>query len=354
MSLPPSHSRNEETTSVVVVASDWSSAEWRESAVSWINRQLADANIRRMGDVELVRRRPWGTVLKTATSHGVVWFKASGPNTAFEIGLYELLQRVNVECVVKPIGLDLARSWILLPDGGPSLVERFEGPALVEKLKTVLPKYAQLQRDLAPHLTDLLTLGVSDMRPTIMPSRFAQAFECIGEYVRTSSEVQVRETYARAAALRKTYQSWCSKLAGAPGGSSLDHNDLHGWNILISGAPDHERMVFYDWGDSVIAHPFASMLVTLGWLQAHYLKVHMDAPEVRLLRDAYLEPFGTLGSRADLIEVLELACRVGKVARALTWYRALATEPHQPVSEFADAPFQCLASLTDDSYLGGA
>ena len=66
------------------------------------------------------------------------------------------------------------------------------------------------------------------------------------------------------------------------------------------------------------------------------------------VRDAYLEGFAEYGSHDDLVTELELACRVAKVARALTWHRAVA----QTGGEHADAPREALVSLLDESYLG--
>ncbi len=131
-------------------------------------------------------------------------------------------------------------------------------------------------------------------------------------------------TLERVAALRADVASWCDQLAGAPGASSLDHNDLHPWNIFLSDADGNSRARFYDWGDSVVAHPFASMLVALGYMQGHALKVSVDDPQILRLRDSYLDVFSDLAPRAELVEALELACRVGKIARALTWNRARA------------------------------
>jgi hypothetical protein len=133
-------------------------------AESWLDERLAEAGIERTGAVELVHERPWATVLKAPTSRGTVWLKAAGAGTAFEAGLYDLLERVSPEHVLPPIAIDLERSWILLPDGGVPLGERLRGDELVEALSSVLPQYAQLQRDLAPHADRLLDLGVSDMR----------------------------------------------------------------------------------------------------------------------------------------------------------------------------------------------
>jgi hypothetical protein len=73
------------------------------------------------------------------------------------------------------------------------------------------------------------------------------------------------------------------------------------------------------------------------------------------LRDSYLDVFSDLAPRAELVGALELACRVGKIARALTWNRALTTPGGEDIDEeWARAPLETLASLLDDSYLGGA
>jgi hypothetical protein len=65
--------------------------------------------------------------------------------------------------------------------------------------------------------------------------------------------------------------------------------------------------------------------------------------------DAYLEVFGDLASHGELVEELELACRVGKVGRALSWDRALRLQGEEEAGELADAPLRALESLLSDS-----
>jgi hypothetical protein len=95
------------------------------------------------------------------------------------------------------------------------------------------------------------------------------------------------------------------------------------------------------------------MLVPLNSMQQH-LGVAVDDPRLLRIRDAYLDAFGDLAPHAQLIETLELACRVGKIARALTWDRALRAQGYDQAGEFGAAPLKCLTSLLDASYLGGA
>jgi Phosphotransferase enzyme family len=318
---------------------------------AWLDERLAAAGISRTGDLELVHERPWATVFKASTSAGQVWLKATGPGTAFEAGLYDLLARVSPDHILVPIAVDLERSWILLPDGGRPLGELLEGEALVEAMGSVLPQYAQLQRDLARHAGDLLELGVSDMRAAVMPRRFDEAIEAVEGYLELRGDEDDRRTYERVVEMRGPFETWCDRLADAPVPASLDHNDLHPWNVFVDGTDGRAR--FYDWGDGVVAHPFSSMLVGLGFVQFRVLDVGVEHPRVERLRDAYLEVFSDLAPRAELLETLELACLVGKVARALTWTRAVTALGWDEVEEsWARAPLGAMGALLDDSYLG--
>ena len=320
----------------------WSSEAWRESAVSWLDEQLSGAGIERTGEVEQPRLRPWATLLTAPTTHGPVWLKAASPHTAFEVPLYELLTRTVPDRVLAPIGADPERGWVLLPDGGPSLGERRSGEARVEGLVAALVQYGRLQRELEPHVAQLLSMGLADMRPAAMPARFDEALEAVELTSEVPSEVS---------GMKQTVASWCERLASSPGPSSLDHNDLHPWNIL--GDPDHPK--YYDWGDSVVAHPFAAARLPLLFVQRD-LETGFDDPRFLRARDAYLEVFTDLAPRAELVETLEVACHVAKIARVLTWDRALraARDQGEPVEDdWVSAPRETLVSLLDESYLAG-
>ncbi len=286
------------------------------AVVEWI-----DAHVARTGEVEVIRERPWSTVLVAPTADGPVWMKVAGAGTAFEVPLYALLARVVPDDVLVPIALDVERSWLLLPDGGTPLGEAGAGP---DEVIAALVEYGRLQRALAPHADELLALGVQDMRPAVMPARFEQALAAAG---RELPEV---------AALAPQVGEWCERLAASPLPASLDHNDLHPWNILAGPR-------YYDWGDAVLAHPFAAMFVPLGYLQ----HVHGDAVLAQA-RDAYLAGFG---DPAELGDTLELACRVAKIARALTWARAIEAGGGDVDPDWADAPAETLEGVLRPGYL---
>jgi hypothetical protein len=296
--------------------------------VAWIDARLAAAGLERTGDVEQPRVRPWATVLRVPVRGGALWFKAAGSGTAFEVPLYGLLARVVPGNVLTPIAADPARGWILLPDGGPVLGEA--GGGLVDALVA----YGRLQRELEPHVAEMLALGVPDMRAAAMPARFTEAL--------AAASGGDAATLRRVAALEGTVRGWCERLAASPLPPSLDHNDLHPENVLVDGTGGFR---YYDWGDSVVAHPFAAMLVPLDMVRS-------GAGEAAFLRarSAYLDVFADRAPRPQLVDTLTLACRVAIIARALTWHRALqaAREQGEEVDPaWAGAPLASLARLLE-------
>jgi hypothetical protein len=303
----------------------------------WLDARLAAVGLRRTGAVTCPHDRPWGTVHTAPTTGGPVWLKAPGEGTVFEVALYDLLSRVATDSVLTPIAVDLDRGWVLLPDGGATLGERPARTATVDGLTAILPQYALFQRDLAEHTGALLSSGLADMRPAVMPDRFDEAVAAVT--TRTGDPVDAVR------AIRPAYVEWCARLAASPVPASLDHNDLHPWNVFVDG----DRARFYDWGDAVVAHPFASMLVTTAVVREH-LGVRQDDPAVRRSRDAYLEVWSDLMPHRELVAELELACWVGKVARALVWDRALRAQGHDQAREFADAPRRHLTALLADGW----
>ena len=297
----------------------------------------------RTGPVEQQHVRPWSTVLRVPTADGPVWFKAANRDTGFEPALYALLERVAPERILTPLAVDEERRWLLLPDGGPTLGERAEGSALVEGFAEALPRYAELQLALAPRTEELLGLGIADMRAETMPHRFDEALDAARDYARTG---EAHAGLDQVAGLRDDVAAWSERLAAAPVAPSLDHNDLHPWNVL-PGAGGSVR--FYDWGDAVVAHPFASALA-IG-----FLPFELSEHDAERLRDAYLEPFGGLAPHVELVEALVLACRLGKIARTLTWHRAISAEgPDEVPERWLDGPVASLTSLLEDTWLGRA
>ena len=208
-------------------------------------------------------------------------------------------------------------------DGGPSLAQQFTGAELARATAGVLTRFGALQRDLAPAVGELLAAGVPDMRPERMPDRFDQAVTAAAGWVRDQPD---RDLLDRVVALRAEFRNWCEVLGADPLPASVDHNDLHPGNVL--------GRAFLDWGDAGISHPFAVALVPLRVI-AELLPSGTGSPDWARARRDYLAGFAGAGDPDGLVSTLELAGRVARVARLLTWERALrtATRSGEPIEE---------------------
>lgn len=294
----------------------WSSPAFLDAATDWIDEQLIAHGLERTGRVTQTHLRPWSTVLRADTTGGPVWLKAPAPGTASEVPLYAILARVVPDHILVPLATDLDRSWLLLPDGGPSLGEKTVSKTIFSR---ALGAYAEVQRALEPHVEDLLSAGIADHRPQSMPDRFEEAIDVV-------QEMSLRR-FLRAR--RAVVEGWCARLTESVVPVTLDHNDLHPWNVL--GPPWR----FYDWGDAVVAHPFASVM--------------RFAPAAA--RDAYLEAFADLAPHEELVETMELAMRVNRITQVLIWERSIAAAREQGVeleNRFAIAPLEAAAAILDD------
>jgi hypothetical protein len=273
-----------------------------------------------------VRERPWSTVLRLPTADGPVWLKVTTPAARAEVRLYRVLGGRAPEAVLVPLARDDERGRLLLPDGGPTLLD---GPPdrVAAGVTAALPVYAALQRAVAPARAEVLAAGIPDASPAALPARFEEAVAATG----LDDDVPRR---------RALVADWARELASAPGADlvTVDHQDLHPGNVLAPSATDGPR--FYDWGDAALAHPFASLLVSLGGL-ARTLGVGPDDAAVRAARDAYLDGFADLAGPDELVRTADVACRAAAVARALTWHRAVGAAG--PDHRFAQAPRRTLA-----------
>ncbi len=160
-----------------------------------------------------------------------------------------------------------------------------------------------MQRLLAPRADEMVGLGVPDLRPDALPAHLA---DLLADEDRCSCRRAGRHHAAQLAAaaggpgpLRATGATSSPPPALPP---SLQHDDLHDANIFVPYDGVGPYRVF-DWGDASVAHPFATLLVTLR-VVADRLELADGAPELLRLRDAYLEPWTGEHDRATLVEAV--------------------------------------------------
>jgi hypothetical protein len=278
---------------------EWTTPQWRNEVLDW----AASHDVVPNAEVTQVKLAAWSTVLRIPTREGYVFFKAGGPGTAYEAGLMRALVAYGTPHLLTPLGIDVARGWLLLPDGGPTLRDRLGRDKDLAHWERVLPKYAELQR----HVEHRGLPGAEDHRPAQLPDLYDELLADLAVGPRAELE-----------ALRPKVAQWCQELTTSGITATVQHDDLHDNNVFTHR--DHD--VFYDWGDASLAFPFSSLLVTLRSIASTW-ELEPGSPELQRVRDCYLEAWTDTHSRTELELLALLATRVGKVSRSRAWLRAL-------------------------------
>ncbi|MFI6643710.1 aminoglycoside phosphotransferase family protein [Streptomyces sp. NPDC050504] len=289
------------------VPTPWNRPAWRDALLSWAEQALTAHGLRETGG-RTVRLRPWSVLVRMPVEgREPVWCKANPAASAFEAGLGEALARWVPDHVLRPIAVDAAHGWSLLPHGGELLADRLDtGEAGLDDWAEAMRQYALAQRALAPYADEIEALGVPGARTAQLPGLLDGLVESntsLGDGDRKALDL-----------LRPRILEWCQELDALGVPDTLDHSDLHE-NQILSPAPG--RYTFFDWGDAAVAHPFTTMLVT-----ARTARVRFGTEALPRLRDAYLEPWTADGrSPRELRRAVSLACRLGALNRARSWGR---------------------------------
>jgi Phosphotransferase enzyme family len=298
--------------------------DWRTATLTWATDQLAALGWRVVGEIDQPHVRPWSTVFRIPTDHGLAWCKASGRGPAYEGPLLDAFARHGIRGALLPLATDPAHALILFPDGGSTLrATRPEGTGDhdLDAWVRILRSYALLQQATAPIADELIDLGVPDLRPERMAGVLDRFVADDAIWARADAEdraaaVQARE---RLPGLRPVVIALAEAVARAGIPATIQHDDLHSGNVLVG--PDGDRI--FDWGDASVAHPFGTLTTTLNSIE-HHTGLDQAGPELGRVRDAYLEIWSGTARRDDVVAAARAATVLGAISRAASWERSFA------------------------------
>jgi hypothetical protein len=279
-------------------------AVWLAAIDRWLDDALTPLGEAR--EVELVKDRPWGAVLRVRTTERALYLKAVGPRGRHEVALLRDIALRSPGLAPDVLAVHEHEGWLLMPDHGRAIAEQGDIAAQVDAVEAVLPGYAVLQRSCEPMVDGWIEAGAPDRSVARLPEQLDRLLGgggALGPVDLDGAELR------RAEELLATFEGVCEQLATSDVPRSIDHADLHGWNVVVgAGTP---RLI--DWGDACITHPFSSLLVPIEWVAAR-LPLDEQPNAVHRLCDGYLDGWGARGDR----DQLGLAVWVAYVTRALS------------------------------------
>ena len=302
---------------------------WLSDMTAWVERHLAMRSLRLLAPPVEVRVLPWSAVFRFPTDQGDVYFKACAPSQAFEPALVRYLADRRPDDVLPVLAADLARAWLLLPDGGPVLRHTLTGTAddLIAHWSAILPQLAALQVDLAGDAVHLLSLGVMDRRPSVLPMLYQELLEQTDRWPLDHPDGLSRDELPHLRAFVPRLLSLCEELAALGPADTLVIDDLHDGHVFVQPGPHSPQYRFFDFGDACVGHPFFQMIAPQRFYAREFDELELDDVAVTALYEIYLDGWRHMPA-ADHHLALQLALAIGPLIRALTWFHALG--PHYP------------------------
>ncbi len=292
----------------------WQNPDWLEQAQRWIHDKLAAQTITITGPIDQFHVRPWSIVMRIPTNIGDVYFKAGAPVFGHEAAITQAMFRWRPDCTPQVLAIDAPTGWLLLADGGQRVREAFGQERTIHDWEAILADYADLQINLAGYVAELLTMGTRDRRLALLPGLY-EALLADKEWLFIGQPDGLSSVeYQRLVGAVPQVEKMCQQLADYAVPESLHHNDLHDGNVLMKNG----RYIFFDWGDSSIAHPFFSLRTVFVSVE-YTFELAVDAPEFDNLARAYLARWTQFATEENLWAAYKLAQRLWALSTAVKY-----------------------------------
>lgn len=289
--------------------------------------------------MEQVHLRPWSTLWRVESRRGVFFAKQNCAHQRFEARLLATLARLAPTRVVPVAAVDADRGLLLTPDQGAVLGDTIANDDTAAWTRVVVAAM-ELQREVAGDVTQLAEAGLQQLR-----ARDAAAYV----RARTSSLAALPERDPRRLApehlepiggLQPQLRRWAEQVEALGLPDALVHNDLHAYNVFDT----REGLRFFDFGDAVIMHPLAALLIPLNVL-AHRMEAQPGDPRLWKVADAALEVWSDRTPMSELRSALPAALQLGRLGRIESWARVCATMTPEELEEYGDAAAAWLETL---------
>ena len=281
----------------------WARPGWLAEVRTWIEHEAA-----RLGHVvariEQVKHWSISSVLRVVTDGPDLYLKVPARLPLFveEGPLTARLAERFPDHVPAPLAVEPDQGWMLLP----VFAELFDFVSAPLELRCeMLRRFAELQRRSASIADELLGDGCLDRGLDVLERQIAPLLDDPIAVARLTAE--------EVAALRDqkpALQEVCRRLAGFELPATLVHGDLHVLNV----ARHRGKLVYFDWTDACIAHPFIDLL-SLRWED--------EAGRAAML-SAYLEPWEGAVSPERMAEAVGLAAVMIPLHHAVSYQHIVA------------------------------
>ncbi|GAW49903.1 MULTISPECIES: hypothetical protein [unclassified Nocardioides] len=318
----------------------WSGAVFRSELRSWVTRAVGEPT-----SLEPVKIRPWATVWRVETDHGVFFAKQNCSTQSYEGALLVALNDLAARHVVPLTAVEPGLGLLLTPDQGVPLGETAGDD--IDAWCRVAAAGAQLQLEVARYVERLVEVGLTVLAPSDSVAYVEEQLDAFAGLPTDDPRAMPAEDRAAVLGHLPIVADWAEQVGVVGLPLTLSHNDLHGHNVFDAGG----ELRFFDFADALVTEPLAALLIPLNAL-ATRLRAPSDDPRLRRVADAALEVWSEHAPIAELRAALPAALQLGRLARVESWIRCTAPMNDAELAEWGSAAAYWLASLVQPPPVG--
>ncbi len=292
----------------------WLCPGWFDEAAAWMQAKLADLGYVIKGEIEQINNWVLSSVLRVATDRGTVYLKAVVDMPLFvnEPVMVQALAPFLPGNLPHPLAIEPVKRWMLMSDFGKPIGRN----APLETLVMMVQEFGRIQARLSYQVDTLWQIGCLDRR-------LARLAEQLTGLLADEQALQGMET-AEIDNLRHHVahlQAVMAELATYHIPSTLMHGDLHLDNVALYEG----QMLFFDWTDACITHPFMDMMV-----------IYEEPDESRRthMRDAYLQQWTAFEPMERLLQAWQLVESLWPLHQAVSYQSIMANLEEVPRQGF--------------------
>ncbi|MBS4197689.1 phosphotransferase [Lederbergia citri] len=316
----------------------WFQENYDDQVEGWIREELEKASLSIRGKMERVKETDMSLVIRVPTNEDDYYFKVVGSASKQEAMLSRELNITHPGKTVEVLAVNEMRGWLLMRDLKGQSLRTLKDKKIWQK---AISEFGELQITELENIERLLQLGVPDRRMSVLKEEIQQRLE---EMCATGLN---KEQTNQVMTLLPILLEMCDELESIIP-ASLEHGDLHSNNIRLV----ENNIVFFDWGDASVSHPFFSTRIF--WHALDDL-IESESEWLRLVdefRPYYLEPWTKIAPMRELERALRISDELACVQRALSWHLYI-TPNRKNKHESYNKPSQWLQLLLEQRALVG-
>jgi hypothetical protein len=313
-----------------------------QKKLQWGQDYLKDKGYLIEGEPQALRLMPWSKIYSFKTNQGQIYLKSMAREFSNEPFLLNFLLGHSFKKIPKVIAINQRDHCFLMEEAGKplrdSLKENFSKVYICRALKA----YTDIQLKSRDYIDPLLKLGVKDKRIRNLPflyKRFLSNEDLLKDDGMEEGEVKKLKT------LSLKFQSVCNELSTYAIPATLEHGDFHDNNILVQGS----CVTICDFGDTVISHPFFSIVNFLKSAEDNHCLKENDQ-NFEIILTCYLNEWTFYEKEDRLREVYKLAQAIWPFMFALNLSRVRSCKEIDKFSEYKTYMTRSLRRLIKDLY----